>query len=283
MRAISPKLQSHLESGAVTVCRCWRIRRTDGVELGFTDHDEAVVFDGLTHSAMSGLASTGDVTRTGLGVGGLEIAGALSSAGLRSDDLTSGKYDAASVTLWLVNWQDVSQRVLLREGTLGEVTRDGGSFRAEVRGPGQALEVVRGRVFTHACDADLGDARCRVDLSALARNATVSRVDGTRIFIAGLGDLPTAHLSDGILRVTGGDDAGAKAAIATHALEGSTAVLRLRTPVLRLAAGDTVEVLPGCDKRFATCIGKFANSVNFQGFPHLPGNDRAFGYARGTA
>ncbi len=28
-----------------------------------------------------------------------------------------------------------------------------------------------------------------------------------------------------------------------------------------------------CDKRFATCRDVFANSENFRGFPHMPGND----------
>lgn len=28
-----------------------------------------------------------------------------------------------------------------------------------------------------------------------------------------------------------------------------------------------------CDKRFQTCVGVFANGVNFQGFPDLPGED----------
>jgi uncharacterized phage protein (TIGR02218 family) len=40
-----------------------------------------------------------------------------------------------------------------------------------------------------------------------------------------------------------------------------------------IAAGDTFVVTAGCDKRFATCRDRFANGVNFRGFPHIPGND----------
>ncbi|MFC5342741.1 DUF2163 domain-containing protein [Brevundimonas staleyi] len=29
----------------------------------------------------------------------------------------------------------------------------------------------------------------------------------------------------------------------------------------------------GCDKRWETCVGTFANAVNFQGFPDIPGDD----------
>jgi hypothetical protein len=29
----------------------------------------------------------------------------------------------------------------------------------------------------------------------------------------------------------------------------------------------------GCDKRWTTCVGTFANGINFQGFPDIPGDD----------
>ncbi len=45
-----------------------------------------------------------------------------------------------------------------------------------------------------------------------------------------------------------------------------------------LVVGDGFEVTVGCDKAFATCKAKFANALNFRGFPHLPGNDAAYGY-----
>ena len=42
--------------------------------------------------------------------------------------------------------------------------------------------------------------------------------------------------------------------------------------------GDTFDITAGCDKSFATCKAKFANALNFRGFPHLPGNDSAYAY-----
>mgnify|MGYP001126787711 CR=1 FL=1 len=35
----------------------------------------------------------------------------------------------------------------------------------------------------------------------------------------------------------------------------------------------TLTVTAGCDKRFQTCVTRFANAANFRGFPHIPGND----------
>lgn len=50
-----------------------------------------------------------------------------------------------------------------------------------------------------------------------------------------------------------------------------------------IAEGDLFAVTAGCDKRFATCVEKFANGINFRGFPHMPGNDFALSYARAGA
>jgi len=46
-----------------------------------------------------------------------------------------------------------------------------------------------------------------------------------------------------------------------------------------VAEGDLFAVTAGCDKRFETCRMKFANAINFRGFPHLPGNDFVAAYA----
>jgi hypothetical protein len=37
--------------------------------------------------------------------------------------------------------------------------------------------------------------------------------------------------------------------------------------------GDTFEIVPGCDKKFSTCLAKFNNTINFRGEHLLPGQD----------
>lgn len=279
MRALPAALAAHLKSGATTLCRCWRLTRADGVVLGFTDHDRELAFEGVTFSAMEGLESSGDVTKAGFGVGGFEIAGAFSSSALAVADLHGGRYDGATVTLWLVNWADVSQRAVLREGTLGEVSRADGAFRAEVRGPMQQLETVRGRVVTMACDADLGDGRCKVALAGLARMATVEAVDGARLVLSGLGGQVAGWCAGGVAVVASGGESGARRVVVRHTVEDAGVVIVLREAVLGLVPGDKLSLTPGCDKRFRTCHEKFGNVLNFQGFPFLPGNDKVFSYA----
>ena len=43
--------------------------------------------------------------------------------------------------------------------------------------------------------------------------------------------------------------------------------------------GDAFTVTAGCDKSFEMCRSRFSNAVNFRGFPHMPGTDRALAYA----
>lgn len=280
MRTILPALRTHLDGGVTTLCRCWRIARTDGVVMGFTDHDRDLSFEGVTFSAMDGLEATGDVAHASLAVGGFEIAGAFSSDALAASDLKAGRYDSAEVSMWLVNWADVEQRALLRRGTLGEVTRADGAFRAEVRGPMQALETVRGRVVTITCAASLWDGGCGLDPEALKHTVTVTGIDGPRLTVTGIGHLPADWFKGGVAEVASGDAQGTVRNIVHHTVGPGERVLTLREAILEVAEGDTLSLLPGCDGHFDTCRKKFGNAENFRGFPFLPGNDRAFSYAR---
>lgn len=281
MRNIPPALQMKLESGVTTLCRCWLITRADGVRQGFTDHDEDVVLDGVVCRAGSGLSGSEATQAFGLAVTGSEISGALSDETLNEHDLAAGHYDAAAVELWLADWSEPALTVLLAKGTLGEVKREGAAFTAELRGLSQRLAEESGRRYTATCSADLGDARCRIDLAAPAYRGegAVARVTGTSRFTAsGLSNFADGWFTSGKLTFTDGANAGVSADVKLHRSAGEVALQLWQAMPEAIAAGDTFVVTAGCDKRFATCRERFANAVNFRGFPHIPGNDFVFSY-----
>jgi uncharacterized phage protein (TIGR02218 family) len=284
VRTLDAGLAAHLATGVTTLCRCWKLTRGDGVVQGFTDHDAAIALDGVSCEPESGFGATEDTSATGFAVGGLEVLGALSSDRLSPDDLAAGLYDNATVEVWLVNWTTPAERLLLRSGRLGEVSREDGAFRAEIRGLADALDQPRGRAFRHACDADLGDSRCTVDLTATAYrgSGTVTTPNGNRRFTAdGLGAFVGGWFERGRLVWTGGTNIGRAIEVRAHRLSGSLATLELWQPMhYAIAPGDTFTVTAGCDKLFSTCVAKFANGVNFRGFPQMPGNDFALSYVR---
>jgi uncharacterized phage protein (TIGR02218 family) len=277
MRDLPPDLAAHLAGGATTLCHCWALTRRDGAVLGFTDHDRDLTLAGVTYAARSGLEAAEASAELGFAVGGGEVAGALSALGITDADIAGGLYDGVGVETWLVDWTAPATRLLLEAGTLGEVRRAGGAFVAEVRGLMDRLDVPTGRTYRATCAAELGDGRCRVDrdqptFRTTGRVEAVPEPDTLRVALAA--PYPNAWFTAGRLVWTGGAQAGHAADIRAHAADAAGIRLALwQAPARPVEPGDAFTLTAGCDKRFATCGTKFANSLNFQGFPHLPGND----------
>lgn len=284
MKTLPAGLAAHLESGATTLCWCWRLARRDGSRLGFTDHDRDLVFDGTTFEAAAGFTTSEIKDSVGLAVDNLEVESALSSDRLSETDLAAGIYDDARVEIFRVNWQAPDERVLMRTGSLGEVRRSGLAFAAEVRGLAHYLQQPKGRLFQFTCDADLGDARCRIDLSSevYRGTGTVLTAPTARQFtVAGLDAFADGWFTRGLFTFTFGANPGVAIEVKRHERrDGATTVELWRDPAQAPAAGDTFAVTAGCDKQLATCRAKFANVENFRGFPHMPGNDFVASYVR---
>lgn len=275
MRDLQPDLLARLAAGATTLCTCWTVQRRDGAILGFTDHDEVVDLDGLLCTPASALASSALETTLGLAPGNGEVAGALISEAISESDIASGRYDGAAVERWLVDWTATGLRVLLFRGSLGEIVREGASFRAEVLGLSSALNQPIGRVFQPRCDARLGDTRCGVDVgrAGLSGSATVLASDGRRLLLAGLDDVSPGWLAGGKLDWLTGASAGRSAGIAADVAKPDGRALTLSGEADDAGSvGDTVRVTVGCDGCLETCANRFGNAVNFRGFPHMPGD-----------
>lgn len=277
MKTLPEGMQAHLDSGATTLCHCWKLTRRDGRMLAFTDHDRPLQFDGSLFEPASGFTATAIESSLGLNVDNLNVVGALSSHALTEADLAAGLYDDADIEIWRVNWQDVAQRVILRKGNLGEVSRGGMAFEAEMRGLVHRLNQPTGRVFQHSCDAALGDARCGVDLDdpAFLGSGSVVLARNRRIFTAGgLAAFAGDWFSRGKLTWTSGANAGRSAEVKRHTKIGSEVTIELWQEMSEdVLPSDSFTITAGCDGMFATCKTKFHNAKNFRGFPFMPGND----------
>jgi uncharacterized phage protein (TIGR02218 family) len=277
VRQLPAGLAAHLASGATTLCHCWRLRLRSGETMGFTEHDRALSFGGVTYEAETGFTASEIESSLGLSVDNLEASGALSSDTLSEARIASGDFDDAEIELWRVNWQDVSQRVMLKRGSLGEVTRGTHGFTAELRGLSHRLNQPRGRIFQYGCDAELGDARCGVDVADFQVEAEVIACVEQRVLtLQGIADFDNGYFVRGELRFLGGANQGRVGLVKLHRVGTVELWQSMAGPVL---AGERVLVTAGCDKQFATCRAKFMNAENFRGFPHMPGDDAVMRYA----
>lgn len=283
MKTIPAALAEHLKGDATTTCHCWKVTLKDGVTIGFTDHDEMIVFGGTSYLAASGFSASDSDSETGLGASAGEVAGGFSSEAIAEDDLAAGRFDGARVELFLVNWQAPDQHMLLNMREIGEVTRAGGAFRAELRSLAHRLGQPQGRVYGRRCDAALGDRRCGVDLEPFTGHGNVVAVDASGgLLVSGLDAFADGFFSRGKLRFLAGLLAAKSFDLDGHERrDGGVHLSFWLLPEQLPSPGDIFSVTAGCDKSFTTCRAKFTNHLNFRGFPHLPGADFAYSYASG--
>ncbi|CUJ38354.1 DUF2163 domain-containing protein [Cognatishimia activa] len=270
--SLSEEFAAHLASGLTTLARCWRVAREDGVVFGFTDHDCALSFENTGFLADSGLTAAALEQGSGLGVDNTETLGALSADAITEEDIAAGRYDGAEVTCWLVNWADVSQRLVLFAGQIGEVTRSGGAFRAELRGLSEPLNQPVGRVYQKSCPG--GVDGCAVDEAdpAFRIAALVVSVQENMVFeLDGAVAFDADWFTHGHLIHEG---SGLRGVIKSDQVVDGQRVVELWTPIdVPVAIGDSMVLVAGHDRSFATARFKFDDVLNFRGFPDIPGDD----------
>lgn len=260
-----------LQADLTTIAFCWRVERRDGVAIGFTTHDRDVQIDGLDYRAAPGMLPSAIALSDSFDADTLDIAGALTSDAISEADLAAGRWDGAAVTIFMVDWKaPEAAQIPLARGELGEVAIEGEGFKAELRGPTALLERPVVELTSPECRAELGDKRCRIDMAARIRMTEVVAVVSEDVVDVASASTEANAYGYGRLRWISGLNSGLESAIAASA--GTRLSLR-DPPPFAPAAGDMIEIHEGCDKSLATCAGRFANTLNFRGEPHLPGID----------
>lgn len=259
-----------VERPLTTVALCWRLERRDGVALGFTTHDRDLAIDNLVYRAAPGMLPSSITLTDGFDAEALDVKGALTSDAIRADDLKAGRWDGAALSVFMVDWEHFNgERIAVVHGELGEVSIQGDSFEAELRGLTALLERPVVEQTSPECRAALGDRRCRVDMSSRTRLTRIAAVVSDDVFDVTESAAGNVH-AYGRLRWIGGANSGLERAILRS--DGARLFLR-EIPPFEPAIGDLVEIQEGCDKRLETCASRFGNAVNFRGEPHLPGID----------
>lgn len=259
---------SILDGELATLAFCWRMERRDGAGLALTSNDRPLTVDGVRYEPSPGMSPAAIRAELGLDPRSSEVAGSLSSEAISEADIISGRWDGAALRLIAVDWKEAgSEQHVLLEGELGEVAARDGQFEAELLGVAAKLERPICPLTSPECRAELGDARCRVDMAGRILRARVMNAEGHIVML----DRPADdRFRFGRIRVLGGAANGLKRRIATAAENELTMFGSLPFEV---ATGTPVELVEGCDKRLETCATRFDNAANFRGEPHLPGND----------
>ena len=284
MKIIASAIANHIQSEVTTLCWCWRISRTDGVILGFTNFDSDLVIDGVTYAAATGFTPSAIASDSTMSVNNLEVNSILDSSAIAPSDLVGGKYDYARIDIFLANYLDLPtdleanppKHLLLLSGVLGEVKHSDTSFSAEVRSKSQFLSQKTTNLTSKSCRYDLGDAKCIVNLASYTHNLAVATVINSRTFtVDGSFNKFDGYLDYGNVTFSSGANNGVKSMVATYANSSRTITLFEPLPY-SLAVGDTLVAIAGCRKTTQDCQSRYSNIVNFGGENLIPGADEYF-------
>lgn len=291
MRTTPSALLAHMASGSTTLAHLIKITRTDGIVFAVTDHDQDISYPlgsptGTVYLASLAVDASAIQTSASLGVDNLEARSFLSVLGVSEANIAAGVWDYAEVRVYRVNWADLTMGddKLLR-GWIGALSVGRNEFKSEVRSLSQKLQSRIGEIVTDTCKADLFDARCKVvateGIWKFSDIAVSTIVSVQRQFTcAGLGQAAAFFQAGKVVWQTGAN-AGLSKEIKTHTLLAGSptgADISLQEPMpYTISPGDTGVFYAGCTKRYAEdCLAKFANTINFRGFPFVPGADAIY-------
>jgi uncharacterized phage protein (TIGR02218 family) len=283
MKTASAGLITHISGDATTMATLWRVVRRDTTVFTFTDHDRDIVYGGETYLAALGYQRAAISGGADLAVDETELEGLIDALSIKEFELRAGLWDGAEVRIFAVNYADLTQGELkLRRGTLGEViVDDRGLFRAELRGLAQPLQQTIGSIYQAECRADLGDARCKINLTygagwTLQQGILTVTDSVTLIMDTGLSSVVDGWFDGGVAIWQTGTNAGVAREVIGWTQSTRTLSL-LAPPPFAPLAGDVLNIQPGCDKRWGTCRDKFNNQYNFRGEPLVPGASAILG------
>ena len=262
---------------ALRTCQCWKIERRDGRVFGFTDHDEDLLVAGDTYRAADALTPSEAQSAVGFDVDEMEVQGGFSAEGITEAALEDGEFDGAEVWVYRVDWADPASRTspeLQARFRIGKTTRARQGFVCEMRARIVELSHGHGRQFVPHCDAQLGDARCGVDLGSKDRQGCrltqevtiVERLGESRVRVSGLNDPSDRGFIGGLMTWDGEEYQGYRAQIRGQA--GDVLSFWQTRPLPE--PGTTATITAGCDKTYGTCQARFGNEMAFRGFPTMP-------------
>ena len=258
-----------LQGDSLFQATCWRLERKDGVVLGFTNHDFPIDIDGLRYQPETGASANAVSRNVDLSQDNSKLESILDSSAITEADIIGGRYDEAIITEASINYLNppntLEEGIVLVYGEIGEISNTKYRYTAEIVGLDSLLNRSVSVTTAPVCRATFGDASCKKDLSSLTwTNVSITNVISSEtIEISYPSGANEELVRDGFLVVESGDNEGFSRDI--RSVNGSAIALFEPLP-FALTTNDTIKLVAGCNKTFASCEG-YNNIENFQGIP----------------
>ncbi|MBH5321548.1 DUF2163 domain-containing protein [Aurantiacibacter sediminis] len=256
------------------VATYWSIKRRDGMCLGFTSHNRDLVIDSVRYRSAPGMIPSAIRRTAQLERDTVEVEGVLAHDSISAEDMEQGRFDNARISIGLVDWETLEHTSLFH-GELGAISQRDGSFEAELRSAKARLEVDVVARTSPTCRAAFCDAACQLSASRFTHIVEVSSIDLENNRVSFSAAPAPANILHGSIKWIDGPHAG----MTMQVIDADAAGIVFDRPISSdIGAGTRAFLREGCDHTLATCNARFGNAANFQGEPHLPGNDLLTSY-----
>lgn len=253
---------------------CLRIVTTGGQTVRVTRYPvDLVMSNGATYQTGSGFDFTGYEATAGFSPAAIDLEGILGFAGVTRDAVASGVFDNARCYLFACDFlAPVEDHEPIVSSILGKSTLTDNGYRFEEMSMIDALNQSVGKTYTAACAKRFGGqefAGCKIVLGPLTVTGSLTAVTSRQIFR----DAGRSEAADwfgyGLIEFTSGANAGlGPFGVKRHEADGTLEIFdSLFYPA---SIGDIYTLTPGCRKRLTDCRDKWANILNFGGFPTIP-------------
>lgn len=286
MKAATSGMATHIAQGQTTLTTCLKLTLLDGTVIGITEHDQDLVFSGVTYLAQAGFSKMNISDKSNGDASTMDLKGMVDDTYFTADGIRARKFDFAGFEVFMVNWGNLSHgRILMMTGKAGVAVIDEFEFTLPLFGLAYRLAQTGGELLSRDCRVDFGSPRCApggsldggTSIDSLMQTGTVTSTDGYKnIVVTGISDIGKP-LDGGLLTWLTGNNANLSIEAATVNFGTSTITLYLKAFLL-IQVGDTFKLQPACDKSIQTCAGSYANAVNFQAEPNVPGDDALLNY-----
>jgi uncharacterized phage protein (TIGR02218 family) len=193
--------------------------------------------------------------------------------------IQQGLFDGAKITVYSCYMPDYGDLVYGVEVKYsGQITELAKTGRTKAEGTAESylfkLNQQMPRLLVQpGCRWVLGDIGCTLDLSPFTQSGVVGS-SSSSLQIVPKNALPQAdaYFTQGVITMTSGHNMGLSMSVKQY----KGGVIVLTKPFLfPVAAGDSFQVVAGCDHTYATCQQKFNNLANFGGMPWVPNYERS--------
>lgn len=275
MRNLPALLEAELQGAAYGICRLVKITRKNGTVIRIAESQTDLLVDGETYVRARGFLVSSLPFRLNASSNSAQFEISVIDGGTPDpDDLRNGLYDTAEVVISAASHLiPANGKIDLFRGNFGDITlTDAGLVQVTVMGLLSRASQLLVEHYSPMCRTQFGDARCKVPLGPLTIAGTVTAISGFSITISGAAaSQPADYWKLGLVIPTTGPGVGDGFEIRAWS---PPTILTYLPAVGKLYAGDSVNLIPGCDfTRGPLGCNRYNNIINYRGEPYVPGED----------